>query len=135
MSVEIQGDMLALDGQLCRTIRSQAEAFQARFPSHRIQLIARIAEEFDQLKGHRVRFELRTSVADRQQIIVREARKSAEDAIAAAFTEIKKKFRQMSLRRPSHGKASPADTVPAVTSRARQRTTTHLGSPNLSPSL
>lgn len=98
MSVQIQGDMLALDGNLCRTIRSQAAAFQARFPSHRIELIARIAEEFDGLKGHRVRCELRTAISDRQQIIVREARKSAEDAINAAFSEIKKKFRQTRLK-------------------------------------
>ncbi|MBK1649312.1 hypothetical protein CKO36_12010 [Rhabdochromatium marinum] len=90
--------MLALDSHLCRHIRSQAEAFQARFPSHQIALIARIGEEFDALKGHRVRCELRTSVAHRQQIIVRAARKNAEDAIAAAFSDIKKKFRQTSLR-------------------------------------
>jgi ribosome-associated translation inhibitor RaiA len=98
MTVEIQGDLLALDGTLRRRIQSQAEALQARFPSHHIDLLARLGEEFDHLSGHRVRCELRTSVAARQQIVVREARKNAEEAIAAAFGEIKKKFRQMSLR-------------------------------------
>ncbi|WPL18541.1 hypothetical protein Thiowin_03614 [Thiorhodovibrio winogradskyi] len=109
MHVEIQGDMLALDGQLCRHIRSQAEAFLARFPSYRIELIAHIGEEFDALKGHRVRCELRTSVADRQQIIVRQARKSADDAIAAAFVEIKKKFRQMSRRLNNYSNGAKCD--------------------------
>lgn len=112
MSVEIQGDMLALDGHLCRRIRSQAEAFQASFPGQQIALVARIGEEFDALRGHRVRCELSTSLTERRQIIVREARKSADEAITAAFSEIKKKFRQMSLRLNRHALA--ANSNPAA---------------------
>lgn len=120
MSVEIHGDLLALDGHLCHHIRSLAAALQTRFPGHPIKLIARIGEEFDLLNGHRVRCELSTSMPERPQILVREARKSAEDAITAAFSEIKKKFRQMSLRlntRAASGifsRASATDPIPGL---------------------
>jgi hypothetical protein len=98
MSVKLTGDTLALDLGIRSTIEEQAVRLRSRFPSQAIEMKARIAEEFDQLNGHRVRFELIASLADRQQIIVREARKSAEDAMASAFRGLKSKLRQISLR-------------------------------------
>jgi ribosome-associated translation inhibitor RaiA len=98
MSVKLTGDTLALDSGIRGTIEEQATQLRSRFPGQAIKMTARIAEEFDQLNGHRVRFELIASLADRQQIIVREARKSAEEAMASAFRGLKSKLRQISLR-------------------------------------
>lgn len=98
MSVKLSGDTLALDHGIRTIIEEQARQLRSRFPSQAIEMAARIAEEFDQLNGHRVRFELIASLADRQQIIVREARKSAEEAMASAFRGLKGKLRQISLR-------------------------------------
>jgi ribosome-associated translation inhibitor RaiA len=98
MSVTLTGDMLALDRGIRGAIEEQATRLRSRFPSQAIEMKARIAEEFDQLNGHRIRFELIASLADRQQIIVREARKSAEEAMASAFRGLKAKLRQISLR-------------------------------------
>ncbi len=98
MSVKLTGDTLALDRKIRGTIEELATQLRSRFPSQAIDMTARIAEEFDQLNGHRVRFELIASLTDRQQIIVREARKSAEDAMASAFRGLKGKLRRISLR-------------------------------------
>ena len=95
MSIQITGDLLALDRKVRHAIQRHAEALQARFPNQNIELLARVSEEFDQINGHRVRCEL---LAERQRIVVRAARKGAEEAIDEAFDGIKKQFRQMSLR-------------------------------------
>lgn len=98
MTVQINGDLLALDPGIRQAIHRHASALEARFPSHDICLTTRIAEEFDPLNGHRVRCELAAAVDKRQHLIVREARKTAEEAIAGAFDGAKRKFRQLSHR-------------------------------------
>lgn len=99
MSVRISGDLLALDKRLQRMIKTQAAAIQSSMPSQDISIQAKIAEEFDQLHGHRVRCELVATSAERQQVIVREAQKRPEEAIKAAFTGLKTKLRRLRIRR------------------------------------
>ena len=98
MSVRISGDTLALDRKIVSRITGHAEALAQSFSTQQFEIQARIAEEFDQLKGHRVRFELVTTTPDRQQIIVREAQKKAEDAIDTAFAGLKPKLRRLRTR-------------------------------------
>jgi ribosome-associated translation inhibitor RaiA len=103
MSVRISGDTLALDRKIVRRIRRHTEALEQSFPSRRFEIEAKIAEEFDQLRGHRVRCELLATTADRQQVIVREAQKKPEEAIDAAFAGLKPKLRRLrprSLEKP-----------------------------------
>jgi len=107
MSVRITGDMLALDKRLQRMIQSQVTAIEASFPNREFEIQARIAEEFDQLHGHRVRCELVAISAERQQVIIREAQKKAEDAIRAAFTGLKQRLRRLRLRRLEKSPESP----------------------------
>jgi hypothetical protein len=115
LSVKLSGDTLALDRTIRSTIEEQATQLRSRFPSQAIDMTARIAAEFDQLNGHRVRFELIASLADRQQIIVREARKSAEEAMASAFRGLKGKLRQVSLRACMPGPAAGRTLQAAAT--------------------
>lgn len=114
MSVRISGDFLALDDRIKRLINQQAQAIQDSFPSRDYEIQARIAEEFDQLNGHRVRVELVVISPERQQVIVREAQKKAEESIKTAFSSLKSKLRRLGSRRP-HQQAAPARlTVPAT---------------------
>lgn len=113
MSVRISGDFLALDKRIKRLINQQAQAIQSSFPGRDYEIGARIAEEFDQLNGHRVRFELVVTSPERQQIIVREAQKKAEESIKSAFTSLKSKLRRLGARRPQQATPSPA-TLPAA---------------------
>lgn len=98
MTVRVTGDTLALDAKLTRRINDHATRLQQHQPDGELRIEARIAEEFDQLHGHRVRFELITLTAENQQIIVRDARKKAEEAIDQAFTSLKSKLRRLRLR-------------------------------------
>jgi ribosome-associated translation inhibitor RaiA len=114
MSVRISGDFLALDNRIKHLINQQAQAIQASFPDRDYEIGARIAEEFDQLNGHRVRFELVVTSPERQQIIVREARKKADESIKSAFTSLKPKLRRLGAKRPDQAVSAPA-TLPAAT--------------------
>jgi len=107
MSVRITGDLLALDKRVQRMITSQATAIEQSFPNRKFDIQARITEEFDQLHGHRVRCELVATSPERQQVVVREAQKKAEDAIKAAFTGLKPKLRRLRLRRFDRDTAAP----------------------------
>jgi len=98
MSVRISGDTLALDRKIVRRIKRHADELEQSFATQQFEIQARISEEFDQLKGHRIRFELVTTTPDRQQIIVREAQKRAEDAIDTAFAGLKPKLRRLRTR-------------------------------------
>ena len=113
MSVRISGDFLALDNRIKRLINQQAQAIQASFPSRDYEIQARIAEEFDQLNGHRVRVELVVTSPERQQIVVRDAQKKAEETIQSAFTSLKSKLRRLGARRPRQTTSAPA-TLPAA---------------------
>ncbi|WP_462321174.1 HPF/RaiA family ribosome-associated protein [Halochromatium sp.] len=115
MSVRISGDFLALDNRIKRLVNQQAQAIQASFPGRDYEIQARIAEEFDQINGHRVRFELIVTSPERQQIIVREAQKKAEESIESAFSSLKSKLRRLGARRfqqatPTHATLPAAST-------------------------
>ncbi|WP_200346535.1 Fis family transcriptional regulator [Halochromatium glycolicum] len=115
MSVRISGDFLALDQRIKKLINQNAQAIQDSFPGRRYDIQARIAEEFDQLNGHRVRVELIAISPDRQQIMVREAKKKADESIKSAFTSLKSKLRRLGLKRPQQHTTPPvASTVPAT---------------------
>ncbi len=98
MSVRISGDTLALDRKLVRRINRHADALAQSAPGQALDLQVRIAEEFDQLRGHRVRCELVASLSPRRQIIVREAQKKAEESIDTAFSGLKTKLRRQRVR-------------------------------------
>ncbi len=115
MSVRISGDFLAMDNRIKRLINQQAQAIQASFPSREYEIQARIAEEFDQLNGHRVRFELVVSSPERQQVIVREAQKKAEESIKSAFTSLKSKLRRLGARRSQQATPAPTNLPVAST--------------------
>lgn len=110
MSVRITGDFLALDKRIKKLINQQAQAIQDSFPGRDYEIQARIAEEFDQLNGHRVRVELSVVSPDRQQIMVREAKKKAEESVRTAFTSLKSKLRRIGLKRVQQQPAPSAST-------------------------
>jgi ribosome-associated translation inhibitor RaiA len=112
MSVRISGDTLALDRKLVRRINQHADALGQTAPEQTLELQVRIAEEFDQLKGHRVRVELVANLTARRQIIVREAQKKAEEAIDTAFAGLKTKLRRQRIR--SLGKEGAAEALRAT---------------------
>lgn len=114
MSVRISGDFLALDDRIKRLINQQAQAIQDSFPSRDYEIQARIAEEFDQLNGHRVRVELVVTSPERQQVIVREAQKKAEESIMTAFSSLKPKLRRLGSRRAHQHSALGRLTAPAA---------------------
>jgi hypothetical protein len=115
MSVRITGDLLALDKRVKRLIAEHAQAIHASFPGREYEIQARIAEEFDQLKGHRVRVELVVTSPEHQQIIVREARKKAEESIKAAFVSLKPKLRRLGIKRARQElQATPQPSAPAA---------------------
>jgi ribosome-associated translation inhibitor RaiA len=103
MSVRITGDLIALDKRTQRLVKSQTAALQQSFPNRQFDILARLTEEFDQLRGHRVRCELVVVAPDHQQVIIREAQKRAEDAIKSAFTNLKSRLRRLRSRRPAAG--------------------------------
>lgn len=98
MSVRVTGDTLALDRKIVARIKRQAESLTQGLSGQEPEILARIAEEFDELRGHRVRCELVTHAADRQQVVVREASKTPEEAIDAAFSGLKVKLRRLRTR-------------------------------------
>jgi ribosome-associated translation inhibitor RaiA len=112
MSVRITGDTLALDRKLGRRINRLAADLTQSAPSQELDLQVRIAEEFDQVKGHRVRCELVATLSAKRQIMVREAHKKAEDAIDAAFSGLRTKLRRLRIR--ALGKAGAADDLRAT---------------------
>lgn len=115
MSVRLTGDLLALDKRIKKLVNQQVESIHQSFPGRNYQIQARIAEEFDQLKGHRVRFELVATTSGRQQIIVREAQKKAEESVKAAFISLKTKLRRLNVRRPQNQPSATTTLRPAST--------------------
>jgi ribosome-associated translation inhibitor RaiA len=112
MSVRITGDTLALDRKLVRRINRHADTLTQAAPDQELELQARIAEEFDQLRGHRVRCELVATLSAKRQVVVREAHKKAEDAIDTAFAGLKTKLRRLRIR--TLGKIGAADSLRAT---------------------
>ena len=112
MSVRITGDMLALDRKLVRRINRLATELSKAAPDQQLDLQVRIAEEFDQVRGHRVRCELVATLSAKRQVIVREAHKKAEESIDTAFSGLRTKLRRLRIR--SLGKAGAADALRAT---------------------
>ena len=110
MPISISGDTLALDKAIRRQIENEAQRLAERFPEEHIEARARINEEFDPLHGHRVRCELRADLGRGRQLVIREARKDAAEAIREAFGTARRSVRQM--RRRMTGTLGP-QTVPA----------------------
>lgn len=113
MPITISGDTLALDKAIRRQIESEAQRFAERFPEERIEARARINEEFDPLHGHRVRCELRADLGRGRQIVIREARKDAAEAIREAFGAARRSVRQLRRRMmpPVTPRGLPAEAV------------------------
>ncbi len=112
MSVRITGDMLALDRKLVRRVNRLAEELTQSAPDQQLDLQVRLAEEFDQVRGHRVRCELVAILSAKRQIIVREAQKKAEESIDTAFSGLKTKLRRLRIR--SLGKAGAPEGLRAT---------------------
>ncbi len=94
MLMKIGGDTLALDADIRRQIETEAEKFAARFPDSQVDTQVTIQEEFDPLHGHRVRCELSARVGAGRQVIVRDARKTAQEAILEVFTAARRNVRR-----------------------------------------
>lgn len=95
MHMKIGGDTLALDADIRRQIEAEAQKFAARFPDGQIDAQVTIQEEFDQLHGHRVRCELSAKVGSGRQVVVRDARKTASEAIREVFNAAGLKVRRL----------------------------------------
>ncbi len=96
--IKISGDTLALDRKICRQIEQEAKKLALRFPEECIDALARINEEFDPLHGHRVRCELRANLGQGRQLVVRDARKDATEAITEVFGAAKRSLRRLRRR-------------------------------------
>ena len=96
--IKISGDTLALDRKICRQIEQEAKKLALRFPEECIDALARINEEFDPLHGHRVRCELRANLGQGRQLVVRDARKDAAEAITEVFGAAKRSLRRLRRR-------------------------------------
>ncbi|NCA71618.1 MAG: Fis family transcriptional regulator [Sphingobacteriia bacterium] len=94
MLIKIGGDTLALDPDIRHQIETEAAKLAARFPEADIETQATIQEEFDPLHGHRIRCELSTKLAHGPQVIIRDARKNAQEAITQAFTAARRNLRR-----------------------------------------
>jgi ribosome-associated translation inhibitor RaiA len=111
----ISGDTLALDTKIRARIMAETQQLQQRYPSLRIKLQVRVAEEFDQLHGHRVRCELIADLPGRRQLLIREAQKDAFAAISDAFSAARQQLRRSrsrSISQPLGGVAHSRPTGP-----------------------
>lgn len=116
MPITISGDTLALDKAIRRQIENEAQRLAERFPDERIETRARITEEFDPIHGHRIRCELRADLGRGRQLVIREARKDAAEAIHEVFVAARRNLRQ--LRRRVMGQLGPTGlAVGAVAGR------------------
>jgi ribosome-associated translation inhibitor RaiA len=97
-NLHIGGDMLALDRGLRGLIATQAREIETFFPDRTAELRVNIVEEFDQARGHQVRCEVVAALADRRQVIVREFRKQAREAVTEAFAATKVQLRRLRRR-------------------------------------
>jgi ribosome-associated translation inhibitor RaiA len=96
--IDITGDTLALDQRVRAQVLEAAARLRERHPEEHLGLRVRIMEEFDQLHGHRTRCEIAVSLRERRQLIVREARKQWQEAIAQAFGTAQRQLRRLRHR-------------------------------------
>lgn len=95
MLIKIGGDTLALDADIRRHIESEARKLAERFPDESLDARVTIQEEFDGLHGHRIRCELGMKLAHGRQVMVRDARKSAAEAITEVFASARRNVRKV----------------------------------------
>lgn len=95
MCMKIGGDLLALDADIRHQIEAETQKLADRFPDETFDLQCSIHEEFDQLHGHRVRCELSTKLGSGRQMVVRDARKSASEAINEVFASTRRNIRRL----------------------------------------
>lgn len=110
MSIRISGDLLALDASIRSIIEQQAQRLAARFPERGLRTEAKILEEFDPVRGHRIRCELKLDFPGGRQVVVREARREATEAVLAAFAAVKVQVRR--LIRPTLNQTTEDATPP-----------------------
>lgn len=96
--IDITGDTLALDQRVRTQVLDAAARLGGRHPEEQLGLRVRIMEEFDQVHGHRTRCEIAVSLRERRQVVVREARKQWQDAIAQAFVAAQRQLRRLRHR-------------------------------------
>lgn len=111
MVLKIGGDMLALDAAIRQQIETEARKLMERFSDELSEAQFNIQEEFDPLRGHRVRCELSAKLGSGQQMVMREARKSPNEAIAAVFDATHQALRRLRRQRPSAPAPSAAPVV------------------------
>ena len=112
MVLKIGGDLLALDALIRRQIEAEARKFVDRFPSEPIEAQVTIQEEFDPVHGHRVRCELSAKLGAGRQVVVRDARKVAAEAISEVFSAARRNVRR--LRHQTVLKRTPTPKPVAV---------------------
>lgn len=118
MVFKIGGDMLALDAAIRHQIETEARKLMERFPDEPLEAQFNIQEEFDPLRGHRVRCELSAKLRSGQQMVVREARKRPDEAIAEVFQSARQTLRRLRRQRLPQSVSSstpvPAGAQPAT---------------------
>ncbi len=115
MVLKISGDMLALDAAIRHQIETETRKLMERFPDELIEPQFHIQEEFDPLRGHRVCCELSAKLGSGQQMVMREARKSPQEAIAEVFQAAHQTLRRLRRQRA----ATPAPSAMPVTAGAQ----------------
>lgn len=111
MRIKIGGDTLALDTDIRRRIETEAAKLAARFPGETIEASATIQEEFSPLHGHRIRCELSTKLGQGHQVVIREARKTPQEAIDEAFGAARRNLRRARLKLVPTRPPAPSTTV------------------------
>lgn len=90
MPIKIGGDMLAMNAGVRRQIEEEAEKLNGRFPGEYLDQQVTIQEEFDQLRGHRIRCELTITTGAGKQIMVRDAAKELKPLIEQVYSNARR---------------------------------------------
>lgn len=98
--VQLQGDFLALDPAIRAQVQAEAAQLQSRYASEPLGFRVRIQEELDPVHGHRVLCEVVPTLADGRQVMVRERRKKAPEAVSAVFASLRMQLRRVLRRMP-----------------------------------
>lgn len=98
MPIKIGGDTLALDAEIRRRIESELRTLADRFPDEQFDAHVTIQEEFDPLHGHRIRCELSAKLGSGRQMVLRDARKTAAEAISEVFGAARRSVRRLRRR-------------------------------------
>ncbi|QIK37092.1 Fis family transcriptional regulator [Caldichromatium japonicum] len=111
MVLKIGGDMLALDAAIRQQIEKEGSKLMERFSDELSEAQFNIQEEFDPLRGHRVRCELSAKLGSGQQMVMRETRKLPNEAITGVFDAAHQALRRLRRQRLS---ALAPSTAPVV---------------------